>query len=519
MKDIFFDSKPVFISTIILILTFLVSISIAEIDNDVPIGWAAVPSSESRSGIDGIDLETTTGGGDGKVVTAKTNGEFASYLKSSEPLVIIAEGSFSGHIVIGSNKTVIGAGSGATFKGGFDLVKVNNIIFRNFKISGGDDAFGFGGAHHVWIDHCDLSACADGLIDITTGSDNVTVSWVRFSKHHKTMLINHGKNVEMDNDRLNVTLHHNFFDGSDTRNPRVGFGQVHILNNYYNANSGYAIHTYWNTEVRIERNYFNNVKDALSDHKGGKQGDWPGPGYVVLIENYTNVPGSIQKETTTDPERIFYVDKFYLYDWIVTKDVMQVPDVVQKGAGTGAEWGKLGALPTPGQGYSNVNTNPTLKWTKVGSEASNKVYFGTTNPPPEATTVNGYSYKPGNLKEGTVYYWKINDGKVWKFRTKGTPVPIAETPAPTQAKPFVYGNSNPEALKFHFNSARNEVTLNLNGTGIRGLAIHDCFGKTVSKEIPSGNVHTISVKNLPSGVYYISLTSKHGTCYRQFIKI
>jgi hypothetical protein len=254
-------------------------------------------------------------------------------------------------------------------------------------------------------------------------ADKITISWVRFSKHHKTMLINHGQNIEEDNGRLNITLHHNFWDGSDTRNPRVGFGQVHILNCYYNANSGYGIHTYWNTEVRIERNYFNNVRDAVSDHKGGKQGDWPGPGYVVLIENYTNVPGSIKKTTTTDPDRIFDVDKVYMYDWVVTKDVMQVPDVVQAGAGTGSDWGKIGAIPTPGNGFTQASTTPTLKWTKVGSQASNKVYFGTTFPPPEKETVNGYEYKPGTLNAGTVYYWKINDGDIWKFRTAGTPVP------------------------------------------------------------------------------------------------
>jgi hypothetical protein len=232
------------------------------------------------------------------------------------------------------------------------------------------------------------------------------------------MLINNGKQLDEDTDRLNVTLHHNFWDGSDVRNPRVGYGQVHILNGYYNSNSGYAIHTFWNTEVRIERNYFHNVGDAVSDHHAGSsQGSWPGPGYVVLIENYTTKGGSIRKKTTTDPDRIFEVEKVYLYDWFVTKDVMQVPDVVKKGAGTGAAWGKIGAIPTPGQGCVSVSITPTLKWTKVGSKDTNKVYFGTTNPPPEVATVKGYSYKPGKLNDKTIYYWKINDGKVWAFQT------------------------------------------------------------------------------------------------------
>jgi hypothetical protein len=99
--------------------------------------------------------------------------------------------------------------------------------------------------------------------------------------------------------------------------------------------------------------YFKNfiqtkAKTAVSDHyRNQSQGDWPGPGYVVLIDNFTDAPGSIMKETTTAPKRIFNVDEYYLYDWVVTNDVKQVPDVVQQGAGPGPEWGKIGAVPTP----------------------------------------------------------------------------------------------------------------------------------------------------------------------------
>ena len=403
-----------------LILIFLVLLCsttiIAEMDNHVPMGWAAVPTSVGREPSSGVNVEGTIGGGDGRVVTA-SGGDLAKYASSKEPLVIMAEGSFSGNIKIAAHKTIIGTGSGSTLRGGFAIG--SNVIIRNFKVSGGVDGMQVSGNSSIWIDHCDLSACGDGLLDITNGSDKITVTWVRFSNHHKTMLINKGnKGGTDDTDRNKVTIIHNWFDGSRTRNPRVGYGKVQILNNYY-VNNGYAIHTFWNAQVVIERNYFKGVSDAVSDHGGSTPGSWPGPGYVVLIDNYTTNPGSIQKKTTSDPNKIFHIEKYYMYDWVVTKDVQKVPEVVQNGAGTGSEWGKIGAIPTPGQGFAQVGTNPTLKWTKVGSQASNKVYFGTTNPPPEAATVDGYNYKPGQLKEGTVYYWKINDGDIWKFRTKG----------------------------------------------------------------------------------------------------
>jgi pectate lyase len=393
----------------------------AEIDTDVPMGWAAVPSSVGKPAFDGKDYESTIGGGNGKLVEA-SGGEVAGYAKSDEPIVIMASGS-SGGFSVGCNTTIIGVGEGFTVNGMIAVDGVSNIILRNINISGGHDGISASGTHHLWVDHCDLQKCQDGLFDMKRGADKISITWNYFHDHNKNMLMNHGQPVESDEGRLNITLHHNAFDNTVQRNPRAGYGQIQILNNYYNANSGYAISVYWNAEVVIERNYFNNVQKAILDHRGGKQGDWPGPGYVILIENYTNVPGSIMKTTTTDPERRFNIDEFYMYDWVVTKDVMTVPDVVKTGAGTGPQWGKIGAIPIPGNGFTRVSTNPTLKWTKVGSKASNKVYFGKTNPPPEKETVTGYEFKPGKLDKGTVYYWKINDGKVWKFRTEGQPVP------------------------------------------------------------------------------------------------
>jgi hypothetical protein len=242
------------------------------------------------------------------------------------------------------------------------------------------------------------------------------------------MLINSGSIKPGDEGRLNVTLHHLFFDKTDQRNPRAGLGRIHILNNYYNACITYAIHVYGEARVTVEGCYFKDTKDAVRQHKpefSGKKwlSGYNWDGHVHLIDNIdTNSVIDVKNET--DSSKIYQIDKYYMYDWLKHKTA-EVPAVVEAGAGTGAKWSKLGPLPIPGQGVTTVDLNPTLKWTKVGSQASNKVYFGKTKSPPEVKTVDGYSYKPGKLEEGTVYYWKINDGKLWKFRTKGTPVPTA----------------------------------------------------------------------------------------------
>jgi pectate lyase len=112
-------------------------------------------------------------------------------------------------------------------------------------------------AHHVWVDHCDFESVHpanrrifgrvfetnDGLLDITQASDLVTVSWCRFARHEKTMLIGGSDRHVGDEGHLRVTLHHNLWEHCAERTPRVRFGRVHVVNNLYVAgpNFGYSI--------------------------------------------------------------------------------------------------------------------------------------------------------------------------------------------------------------------------------------------------------------------------------------
>ncbi|MGD9202664.1 MAG: hypothetical protein PVI26_13965, partial [Chitinispirillia bacterium] len=304
--------------------------------------------------------------------------------------------------------------------------------------------------NHVWVDHCDLYSCKDGLLDITQAADLVSVSWTKLHNHNKVMLIQNGHEREDEVDKLNTTLHHLHFYSSTQRHPRIGYSDAHILNCYYNGCSSYAIHLHWECRVRIQGCYFSNTGDKISQHKPGagktaKLGlNWDG--YAVLMDNFPESGYGVK--SATDPEKIFDVEKIYMYDFIVD-ETKNVPDIVSGGSGTGEQWSKLGAIPTPGQGAANTFKNPVLKWTKYGSKPSSKVYFGKTKNPPEVKTVNGYEYQPGMLEENTVYYWKINDGKLWTFKT-GTKVnQNTDTSSSTKAsktrpaiKPFITKTSS-----------------------------------------------------------------------------
>ncbi len=172
---------------------------------------------------------------------------------------------------VGSNTTIVGLGSGAVLKGASLQVRnADNVIVRNLELRDAYDCFpvwqpnsgGLGdwktaydtiwltGATHVWVDHVTASDKGhpdadeptyfarnhlrhDGLLDITNGSDLVTVSWSRFADHDKAMLIGSGDTATGDRGKLRVTLHHNEFESVVQRAPRVRFGQVHVYNNRY----------------------------------------------------------------------------------------------------------------------------------------------------------------------------------------------------------------------------------------------------------------------------------------------
>jgi pectate lyase len=172
---------------------------------------------------------------------------------------------------VGPNTTIVGLGKGAVLKGASLQVRdADNVILRNLDLRDAYDCFpvwqpntgGLGdwktaydnvwlaGATHVWVDHVTASDKGhpdaaeptyfarnylrhDGLLDITGGSDLVTVSWSRFADHDKAMLIGNSDTATGDRGRLRVTLHHNTFESVVQRAPRVRFGQVHLYNNRY----------------------------------------------------------------------------------------------------------------------------------------------------------------------------------------------------------------------------------------------------------------------------------------------
>jgi hypothetical protein len=72
------------------------------------------------------------------------------------------------------------------------------------------------GAHRVVIDHVSIHGSADGNLDITENSRDVTVSWSILAEP-----AGEGKNMLIKYHPARVTLHHNLFVGARQRNPQA----------------------------------------------------------------------------------------------------------------------------------------------------------------------------------------------------------------------------------------------------------------------------------------------------------
>jgi pectate lyase len=284
---------------------------------DVPVGWASVEGG-------------TRGGLGGARVTVSDADSFVKQAQRQEALILHVSGTIrlSGTVRVQSNKTILGLGAKAAITGGgLNLRGVSNVIIRNIAFSNAEDAINVErGSHHIWIDHCDLSNCRDGLIDIKQGSDFVTVSWNRFHDHQKTCLLGHSDSAtarRLDQGHLRVTYHHNFFDASKTRHPRVRLGEpVHVFNNYY-RNNDYGVASTSDAGVVVEGNYFENVRQPTYT----QYGDSKEPGRLVERKNRFVKSGAPQTRGTVKEPGGSYR---YALD-----DAAKIPAIVKEGAGVG----------------------------------------------------------------------------------------------------------------------------------------------------------------------------------------
>lgn len=301
-----------------------------------------------------------SGGRGGRTVRVSNASGFKSSCQSSERLVIEVSGRINNASTsISSNKTILGAGTGAELTGTtLSIGSGSNIIIRNIEIhhaGRGKDVISISGGKNIWIDHCEIYNAIgdlngdgridtegdieggdvdwyDGLIDMTKSSANITISWNIIHDSFKAMLV--GSSDSDRNDRK-ITFHHNWFHDLWERVPSYRSGTGHVFNNYYADIEHSAVNSRMNAKLRVEGNVFENVGSGEVDSKtkvewgpigayySGTKGSWD-----VKDNLFINCKGNQPTESTcsfTPP-----------YDYTsVLDDASDVQSIVTEWAGVG----------------------------------------------------------------------------------------------------------------------------------------------------------------------------------------
>jgi len=329
-------------------------------DKNAPIGYA------SQNG-------GTTGGGNATPVVVTTLSELKSYIVSSsnvDPAVIYIKGTLTNTDKIAfkaSNKTIIGlpgaklvsTGTEKSQSGIFSMSGAKNIIIRNLVFEGpgshdvdGRDLLTIDNSTNIWIDHCEFSDGVDGNFDIKNMSDYITVSWCKFyytsvsQGHRYCNLVGSSDSATGDDGHLLITFVNNWWgDGCVERLPRVRYGHVHVANNYYSPGSvnKLGITPGVSARVRVEKNYFYEVKNPLDDDSGKRNSKTVLADIDNIFDNCSGDKWSNSSYAFTPP---------YTLDLLNPEDV---PSVVQSCAGATLDESLIGSC-MGGKTYSLATT-------------------------------------------------------------------------------------------------------------------------------------------------------------------
>jgi pectate lyase len=214
----------------------------------------------------------TTGGGNATPVTVSTYSALKSALTASGSAVILVSGTIDFDAgggmmkIVATNKTLIGL-PGAKFVNNNQSVSgilyfntgSSNLIIRNIIFVGpgawddnGNDNLTIKPVDKLWVDHCEFQDGEDGNFDNSGATDNVTVSWCKFSYLKAPRPVGSGSGTTADH-RFSDLIGGNASDapsdghysitwencwwgsGCVERMPRARNAELHILNCYYTS--------------------------------------------------------------------------------------------------------------------------------------------------------------------------------------------------------------------------------------------------------------------------------------------
>lgn len=513
-----------------------------------------------------------TGGAGGTEVTVTTGEELLRFATSNDPYIInvvdtieIVKGignytESAGEYRLGSNTTIRGIGPNATIMfGGFRIDEVENIIIQNLTFDGAyrgyrsdlenipcssvpegwhrykngpclqpgdraptDNALEIGqGSERIWITQNTFKRYSDEIMSIKREASYVTLSWNRYDdpvagKNGMMILIGHSDNHLPDIGRLKTTIHHNFFGARD-RQPRIRFGQVHILNNYYANPHGifnYGAAAQRDSEVAIEGNYYDSV--------GNRPWRFDINNQFGFVDQRNNVLVNTTQAQTRGTFGSEVFEPNDVYDFTVDNP-NDIPDIVMSSVGAGNWDTTVGERPVPGIAYSispafssTVDRRPEFEWTPAILATSYQLQVAES-----AAFEEGEIVVDVTVTE-TSYYQETqlaaNSGFFWRVRAINDRGPSAWTqPAiffTNNSVSIASGSDFPQTFELTGNypnpfNPRTNIQFGLPEVASIDLRVYDALGRQVAvlvnQEQYQPGYHTVIFDaarlNLSSGVY------------------
>ena len=266
------------------------------------------------------------------------------------------------------NITLEGVGCDAAIRGfGILLRNCKSVELRNFAVMlCMDDCISIDTDNsHCWVHHIDFfygqtggdsdQAKGDGSLDCKGDSKYMTFSYNRFWDCGKMALCG----MTGESGENFITYHHNWFDHSDSRHPRVRTMTVHVYNNYFDGVAKYGVGATMGSNVFVESNYFRHVNKPMliskqgSDVADGGKGTFSGED-GGMIKAY----GNVYAEKSANFRLVTHKESATAFDCYEadTRDE-QVPVTYKTLQG--------------GTTYNNFDTDPDKMYTYTPDEADN----------------------------------------------------------------------------------------------------------------------------------------------------
>ncbi len=190
------------------------------------------------------------------------------------------------------NTTIEGIGEDTALNFGFLVRNAGNVELRNFAVHDfKDDGISLDTDNsNIWIHNNEFfygvqgsgdKAKGDGSTDVKNDSKYVTLSYNHYWDAGKCSLCG----MKSEGGENFITYHHNWFDHSDSRHPRIRTMSVWVYNNYYDGVAKYGVGASERSSAFVEANYFRNTHHPTLQGSVGSDADGKGGSTTLDDDN------------------------------------------------------------------------------------------------------------------------------------------------------------------------------------------------------------------------------------------